>query len=43
MNNINDFNDFNDFKRVFLSSKLEIGIDNFPMNEDNIMEIFKEV
>ena len=40
MNNITDFNDFQNF---FSSSKLEIGVDNIPMSDDNIVAISKEV
>ena len=40
MNNITDFNDFQTF---FSSSKLEIGVDNVPISDDNIVAISKEV
>ena len=40
MNNITNFFDFQSF---FSSSKLEIGADNIPMPDDNIVATSKEV
>jgi len=34
---------FQEFQHLFSSSKLEIGIDNLPITEDNIVEMSKEI